>query len=181
MFCALSLDTAPTLREFKDPHFPCGHMATFSYDDPKSLFRQYQPWECEDGDYPFIWEKISDCRRAEKLYRCDDCGFAYLEEQERDILTVHHFNLNKADCRRENLVVYCWLCHSADHNPDVNMKAMRCKYCKGYFLGWSRLRRHIKGIHRPFELKIPELQLDRPPTSYVKRDRVWAAIQQKWL
>src|SRR5262249_34979472 len=118
------------------------------------------------------------CRREEKLYRCEDCGFAYLEAG--DILTAHHFNSDKADCRRQNLTVYCWLCHSADHNPDMSAKTMRCKYCKGYFLGWARLRRHIRGIHRPFELKIPEIRLDEPPASYLKRDAVWGAIQQKW-
>jgi hypothetical protein len=150
----------------------------FPYDDPRSLFRRYQPWECEeDSGYPFIWAKISEVRRAERLYRCNDCGFAYLED--RDILTVHHGNFNKADCRRENLAVYCWRCHSLDHEPDMNMKDMRCKYCKRYFLGWPRLRRHINGIHRPFELKIPEITLDKRPTAYVGRGRVLAAIQQQ--
>jgi hypothetical protein len=153
-------------------------MTMFPYDDPRCLFRRYQPWECEeDSGYPFIWTKISEVRCAERLYRCDDCGFAYLEDG--DILTVHHSNFNKADCRRENLDVYCWLCHSLDHEPDMNMKDRRCKYCKGYFLGWSRLHRHIKGIHRPFELKIPEITLDKRPTAYVGRGRVLAAIQQQ--
>jgi hypothetical protein len=155
-------------------------MPTVSYDDPANLFRRYEPWECdEDGGYPFIWTKISEVRCAERLYRCDDCGFAYLEDG--DILTVHHCNFNKADCRRENLDVYCWLCHSVDHNPDINVKDIRCKYCKVYFLGWSRLRRHIKGIHRPCELKIPGITLDKQPTSYTGRQKTWTAIQKQQL
>jgi hypothetical protein len=155
-------------------------MPTVSYDDPANLFRRYQPWECEeDCGYPFIWTKISEVRCAERLYRCDDCGFAYLEDG--DILTVHHCNFNKADCRRENLDVYCWLCHSLDHEPDMNMKDRRCKYCKGYFLGLARLLRHIKGIHRPFELKIPEITLDTRPTSYIGRRGMWTALQKQQL
>jgi len=151
-------------------------MLIVAYDDPTHMFRRYEPWECDEDGYPFIWDEISAVRRAEKLHRCEDCGLAYLEE--RDILTVHHANFNKADCRRENLDVYCWLCHSADHEPDMNMRSIRCKYCKGYFQGLARWRRHIKGIHRPFELKIPEITLDQRPTSYVGRGKVFAAIQQ---
>ena len=153
-------------------------MRTIPYDDLASLFRVYEPWEIEeDGGYPFLWRKISDVRLAERFYRCEDCGFAYLEE--RDILTVHHCNFNKADCRRKNLDVYCWLCHSLDHEPDMNMRSIRCKYCKGYYLGWPRLHRHIRGIHRSSELKIPEITLDKRPTSYVGRQGVLAAIQQQ--
>src|SRR5882762_7824594 len=63
--------------------------------------------------------------------------------------------------------------------PDSNIRDMLCQYCKGYFIGWPRLHRHIKGIHRPFELKIPEITLDQRPTSYVGRGRVLAAIQQQ--
>lgn len=155
-------------------------MAMLLYDDPThSLFRRYGEWECDEDGYPFIWDEISDIRRAERLYRCDDCGFAYLECG--DILTVHHSNLNKGDCRRRNLDVYCWLCHSADHEPDYNLRGRRCKHCKGYFLGFSRLSRHIRGIHRPFELKIPDIQLDKPPASYLGRGKVWTALQLQKL
>jgi hypothetical protein len=80
-------------------------MPTVSYDDPASLFRRYEPWECEeDGGYPFIWTKISEVRCAERLYRCADCGFAYLEDG--DILTVHHCNFNKADCRVPQVALF---------------------------------------------------------------------------
>jgi hypothetical protein len=61
------------------------------------------------------------------------------------------------------------------------MRAIRCKYCKTYYLGWPRLHRHIKGIHRPFELKIPEVPLDKPPVSYVGRGKVWMALQKQQL
>jgi hypothetical protein len=155
-------------------------MRLIPYDDSAHMFRRYKDWEIEEETgYPFIWEKISAIRRAERLYRCADCGFAYLEEG--DLLTVHHSNFNKADCRRENLNVYCWLCHSLDHEPDSNQRDWKCKFCKGHFLGWGRLHRHIRGIHRAFELKIPEITLDRPPRSFVARRGTWSAIQQERL
>ena len=149
------------------------------YDSPLYMFRKYAPCERdEDGEgYPYIWPAISDIRCAERLFRCDDCGFAYLEDG--DILTVHHCNFNKADCRRENLLVNCWLHHNVDHEPDLNMRDMQCKYCKEHFLGWPRLHRHIRGIHRAFELKIPEITLDKRPTAYVGRGRALAAIQEQ--
>jgi hypothetical protein len=152
-------------------------MPMFPYDDPThSLFRVYGDWECEDG-YPYIWNKMSEVRCEEKLFRCDDCGFAYLEEG--DILTVHHNNLNKADCRRVNLPVYRWLHHSVDHEPGWDARPIRCRFCKTYFIGWPRLHRHIRGIHRPSELKIPAITLAKRPISYVGRGRVLAAIQQQ--
>ena len=60
------------------------------YDDPRRMFRKYVPDECEDNGegYPYLWDEISKARCAEKDYRCEDCGFAYLEEG--DILNVHH-------------------------------------------------------------------------------------------
>lgn len=170
----LSLDTTRTSRELMTA------MRVIPYDDPVHLFRVYEPWECEeDGNgYPFIWNKISECRCAEKLYRCEDCGLAYLEEG--DSLTVHHDNLRKADCRKENLIVYCWLHHKADHESHMrNIRSIQCKYCKACFLGLARLHRHIRGIHRPSELKIPEISLAKRPTSYVKRRGVWTAIQRE--
>jgi hypothetical protein len=154
-------------------------MPMIPYDEPDCLFRRYQPWECEENGegYPYIWSKISEVRLEEKLFRCDDCGFAYLEDG--DILTVHHNNLNKADCRRVNLPAYCWLHHSVDHESLSDQRPSRCRFCKTYFIGWPRLHRHIKGIHCPFELKIPEITLDQRPKSYVGRGRVLAAIQQQ--
>jgi len=138
-------------------------MPLLPYDDPATLFRVYASWECEeDGNgYPFIWDTISECRRAEKSHWCDDCGLAYLEDG--DVLTVHHQNRNKADCRRQNLVVNCWLHHSVDHELGLNMQDFRCRQCDAWYLGWARLRRHIRGIHRPLELKIPEIKLDQRP------------------
>ena len=144
------------------------------------LFRVYQAWECDEDGYPYIWPKVSDVRCAERLFRCDDCGFAYLEDG-GDMLTVHHNNLNKADCRRVNLAVCCWLHHSVDHEPGWDARAIPCKICKPktYFIGWPRLHRHIRGIHRPFELKIPPITLDERPTSYAGRGRVLPAIQRQ--
>ena len=110
-------------------------MNFIQYDDPAFMFRRYKDWEIDkENSYPFIWEEISAIRRAEKLYRCADCGFAYLEKG--DILTVHPSNFNKADCRRENLDVYCWLCYSLDHEPELDVLSIRCRFCKGYYAGW---------------------------------------------
>lgn len=147
------------------------------YDDPLYMFRTFMPEECEeDGEgYPYLWNELSRVIRAERLYRCDECGFAYLEKQE--ILTVHHRNSNKSDCRRENLVVRCWLHHSVDHTPGPGERVHRCKFCGRCQIGIVRLKRHLRGIHKPYELKIPPLQLDRPPSSYHNRSGALKRIQ----
>lgn len=171
----LRIDIAQTLREFMTA------MPMISYDDPAYMFRKYTPEECENNGegYPFIWNELSEVRCAERLFRCDDCGFAYLEDG--DILTVHHANLNKRDCRRENLFVYCWLHHSVDHESLAYQREFRCRFCKTrtYFVSLARLTRHIRGIHRYRELRIPAITLDQRPTSFLGRGRVFAAIQEQ--
>jgi hypothetical protein len=73
------------------------------------LFRLYQPNECDDGGYPFIWPKISRLVKLNAEQRGMDCGLQYVKEG--DYLTVHHQNERVADCRKENLVPMCWHCH----------------------------------------------------------------------
>jgi hypothetical protein len=121
-------------------------MEVVPYDDPAYLFRVYAEWECDEEGYPFVWNKITECKRAEKNYRCEDCGAAY--RAEGDGLTVHHFNRDKSDCRRHNLSVYCWLHHSQDHEPsDPSIRDIYCRKCKGWFGGLARYLRHVRGTH----------------------------------
>src|ERR1700694_3617025 len=101
----------------------------FSYDSPASLFRIYQPNECDPKDgYPYVWDSISEQLRFEWNYECLDCGQAY--RAHGDTLTVHHFNACKADCRRENLEVLCWRCHKMNHCDTRPYKSYRCPHCK---------------------------------------------------
>jgi hypothetical protein len=121
-------------------------MVFVPYDDPRKLFRRYEDWECDKEGYPFIWPTISLWVRRYSNNECLDCGPAY--RARGDILTVHHFNPCKADCRRTNLLSLCWPCHSLDHRDTRGYRSVRCPHCKDYFLGMGHLMRHIHGKHR---------------------------------
>jgi hypothetical protein len=127
------------------------HDILFPYYSPASLFRIYREEECDPDGYPFIWPAISEQRCKEANSECGDCALYYRDE--RDSLTVHHCNMRKEDCRRQNLEVLCWPCHSMNHCDDRMYRSVRCPHCKKkkvewWFLGGAHLMRHIKGRHR---------------------------------
>ena len=136
------------------------HIVPVPYDSPASLFRVYRDSECDKDGYPFIWDVISELRRAERNRECEDCGLDYLTERIRRkgklvrvALTVHHRNMRKEDCRRENLEVLCWSCHKTIHSDHRSFRSYFCRHCKGYFLGLAHLMRHIRGRHAKARLR----------------------------
>lgn len=122
--------------------------ANAPYDDPANLFRVYSNDECDKKGYPFVWNKISEHVRRDANYECSMCGKAYLLPEFKSVLTVHHFNGEKADCRRRNLESMCWTCHLQDHSPPNGLKERYCRQCKAWFKSWAYLYRHIQGKHR---------------------------------
>jgi len=130
------------------------------YDSPTSLFRVYQPNECDKDGYPFIWDEISKQRRLENNNDCIECAKAYLET--KDKLTVHHFNEVKEDCRRDNLEVMCWPCHLMWHSPSHGLRELKCPHCGLWCKSWFYLERHIRGKHANKILKAGQSTKNRP-------------------
>lgn len=89
-----------------------------------------RPWAVEPrGEYPAEWERgeIQQDVMARAGWRCEHCGMAFQEGTTlaKDatnavgkpiILTVHHIDGNKSDCRWENLVALCQVCHLKMHH-----------------------------------------------------------------
>lgn len=60
---------------------------------------------------PDDWEKIKKESRRKAGWACECCG-VNLSGKNKEYLHTHHINKRTSDCRPENLMVLCKLCHS---------------------------------------------------------------------
>ena len=60
------------------------------------------------NDYPENWDEIARGVKEKAGYLCEMC---YSPSVPGRILTVHHLNGDKSDCRYQNLVALCQVCH----------------------------------------------------------------------
>lgn len=64
----------------------------------------------QTGVYPLDWQAIADTVKADAGWRCVRCG--HLDDAASShTLTVHHFDGNKANNARCNLMALCQRCH----------------------------------------------------------------------
>lgn len=68
-------------------------------------------WKIEArGEYPPDWKGIADRVKDAASWRCVRCDHPH-EVETGYVLTVHHMNGDKADCRWWNLLALCQRCH----------------------------------------------------------------------
>lgn len=60
--------------------------------------------------YPDNWFEIATQVKEEAGWKCERCHHKN-DSVSGHVLTVHHLNGNKMDCRRENLSALCQRCH----------------------------------------------------------------------
>lgn len=61
------------------------------------------------GVYPANWPEIAQRTKDEAGWRCVRCGIAHGPPP--NVLTVHHLDGDKSNCRWFNLVALCQRCH----------------------------------------------------------------------
>ena len=69
-----------------------------------------QQGEKKISNYPKNWTEIATKIKKRAGFRCEQCGHPH-NIRDCYILTVHHINGDKADCRDENLIALCQRCH----------------------------------------------------------------------
>ena len=62
------------------------------------------------NDYPANWSQIAADLKESVGWRCEHCGHPH-DIASGYMLTVHHLNGDKSDCRYENLLACCQRCH----------------------------------------------------------------------
>jgi len=66
--------------------------------------------ELDNDGYVLDWKSISNRRRAEKDYTCEECKVRLRDQLK--LLHVHHIDRDKLDNSPQNLRVLCVVCHS---------------------------------------------------------------------
>lgn len=90
--------------------------------------------------YPDDWKQIADGVKQAANWVCEVCGKRCYKpgekvEDTRSVLTVAHVNHVESDCRLENLVAACSVCH-------LRYDSERRKWEK---LALNRIGKHGKG------------------------------------
>ena len=70
-------------------------------------------------DYPPEWGVIATTIKRMARWRCENCDHVH-DVANGYMLTVHHLNMQKNDCRWQNIVALCQRCHlriQATYNP----------------------------------------------------------------
>lgn len=62
------------------------------------------------NDYPDNWEEIANDIKDQAGWKCEHCGHPH-DTVSGYMLTVHHLDMNKANCTYENLLACCQRCH----------------------------------------------------------------------
>jgi 5-methylcytosine-specific restriction endonuclease McrA len=62
------------------------------------------------NDYPENWDQIAEEVKIEAGYKCERCKHPD-DRESGHVLTVHHLDMNKANCLRWNLAALCQRCH----------------------------------------------------------------------
>lgn len=62
------------------------------------------------GAYPENWTEIANRVKDEAGWKCIRCGHPH-DRESGHVLTVHHLDLNPANCRWWNLTALCQRCH----------------------------------------------------------------------
>ncbi len=66
------------------------------------------PWKRHR--YPANWDAIATAVKVAAGWRCEHCGHPH-DPATGHVLTVHHLDMNPANCADENLVALCQRCH----------------------------------------------------------------------
>lgn len=100
------------------------------------------------GEYPPDWPEIAIRTKEAAGFRCIRCTHPN-EREGWYILTVHHWDGDKANCKWWNLMALCQRCHlsvQARVNPDQPYVFEHADWCKPYaagFYAWKYLKEHL--------------------------------------
>lgn len=90
------------------------------------------------GEYPPDWPEIAQKCKDEAGWKCIRCGEPH-DIPSGHMLTVHHLDLNKSNCRWWNLAALCQKCHlQIQHKVVMERRYMfeHSKWFKPYVAGF---------------------------------------------
>jgi len=99
------------------------------------------------GEYATDWREVAELVKTEAGWRCVRCGHAHDPAAGR-CLTVHHFDGDKANNERWNLMALCQACHlsvQARVDPYVPLMFDPREWAMPYIAGFYEARRGTPG------------------------------------
>ena len=97
------------------------------------------------GEYPADWPQISAQVKADAGHKCIRCG-EHHNTSEGYMLTVHHLDLNKSNCRWWNLAALCQRCHLRIQGKVIMERPYmfeHTEWFKPYAAGYYAFRNHL--------------------------------------
>lgn len=95
------------------------------------------PQAIQRGEYPPNWKQIADEVKDDANWCCVRCS-TYHDVPTGYCLTVHHFDGNKSNCERWNLMALCQRCHlsvQARVDPQVPLMFDPARWAMPYIAG----------------------------------------------
>lgn len=105
------------------------------------------PQPSHRGCYPADWPAIAQLVKDEAAWCCVRCGHAH-EPKTGYCLTVHHFDGDKANVARWNLMSLCQRCHlsvQARVNPEIGLLVKPSLWAMPYIAGFYEAGRGVPG------------------------------------
>lgn len=99
------------------------------------------------GAYPADWREVATAIKAEVGQRCARCGEMHAPSTGYT-LTVHHFDGDKANCERWNLMPLCQRCHLSVQsrvNPETPLLIEPADWARPYIAGFYESGRGMPG------------------------------------
>lgn len=104
-----------------------------------------------DNEYPDDWREIANRVKDEARWRCIRCGHKH-EPATGYVLTVHHLDMVKSNCRWWNLLALCQRCHLMIQ-ARVDLKRAwfleHTDWFKPYVAGWYAFSYLSEELTRP--------------------------------
>lgn len=89
------------------------------------------------NDYPANWPQIAQRIKDDADWQCEACGHPH-DPPSGYTLTVHHLDMDKANCSDENLVALCQRCHLSIQARRITVNQLELP---GLELAWMQKRR----------------------------------------
>lgn len=111
------------------------------------------------GDYPPDWKQIARKVKDESAWCCIRCGHRH-EPSSGHTLTVHHLDMNPANCRWWNLAALCQKCHLQIQHKVVMERpyyGTHSEWFKPYVAGYYAFHNQLPDDKESVNARIDEL------------------------
>ena len=119
------------------------------------------------GAYPADWPVIAKQVKDDADWICKRCTVPHNPDTATgDCMTVHHFDGNRSNCERWNLMALCQRCHLSVQSrvdPNTGLLFPAALWSMPYIAGFYEAGRGVPGPLYDLELWIAEYSMDCGP------------------